>query len=450
MASKKNSPFRKNIRKTRASRTLPADASRPFGANVAGDILYQHLVEHMNEGVWMGDSRERTVYANPKFCEMVGYELSEIIGKESYIFWDKESAERVRSVNEGHRKKGISSSYEGNLRTRDGEIFPVLLSGTPLPDGGTIGIITDLTELRKKEVRERALNGAVNQASDAIFSFDHRGRVTSWNKGARIVFGYNKEEVMDKKLSMFFSVREMREFLLNTSTVYHFETLGKHKNGTPINISATLTPVGTDGKQTLMIARDITSQKKFEEEMSLRYEKIQEAYNRFGVIRRQMDYIFEMLRTVDDTGTSAMHDRKYIADFIVSSVIMLTRVDACVLRVKRADHDTLDIASFFGLSADWESKAHIQYSGSLAEKAFSMNTPLKILDVSKDRRYQSAYLAKKNNVCSLLLVPLRFRGAMVGSLSLYLRPDRKLELFDNEFLSQYAKLLGMVVHMTFL
>src|SRR3989338_2626141 len=70
------------------------------------ELRFKKLVEHMNEGVWMGDKNERTIYANPKFCQMTGYTLEEMIGKVSYDFWDEESAKRVRNINTGERKKG--------------------------------------------------------------------------------------------------------------------------------------------------------------------------------------------------------------------------------------------------------------------------------------------------------------------------------------------------------
>lgn len=121
------------------------------------DVKYKKLVEHMNEAVWVGDEKERTVYANPKFCELMGYSLEEMLGRLSYDFWTPESAKQVRSVNEGDRRQGVSSSYEGDLLTKSGKTIPVLLNGTPLPDGGTIGIMTDLTEIRKKEAEVETL-----------------------------------------------------------------------------------------------------------------------------------------------------------------------------------------------------------------------------------------------------------------------------------------------------
>ncbi len=59
----------------------------------------------MNEAVWVGDENERTIYANPRFCEIMEYTLEEMLGRESYDFWDQESAETVRKTNTSKRKQ---------------------------------------------------------------------------------------------------------------------------------------------------------------------------------------------------------------------------------------------------------------------------------------------------------------------------------------------------------
>ena len=392
----------------------------------------------------MGDKNERTVYANPKFCQMMGYTLKEMLGRESYDFWDKESAQRVRSVNTTLRKQGASSSYEGNLLTKSGDIVPVLLSGTPLPDGGTVGIITDLSELKKKQEAEKVLGSAVQYSNDAILIFNKKGEITSWNRGAKIIFGYKKEEIMGKSIDKIFSKEDVHELFGNPKVLYNIELTGFHRNSEPISVSATLTPVLSEDKKSanycLLIARDVTHQAKAEEELALKYEKMKEAYNKFGIIRRQMDYIFDILELFK--GSS---DQKSMADFIVSSLIMLTRTDACILRIFNLKKNTLDLISSFGVGDDWRGKASLKFNHSLAQKVFEKKESLKIIDVTKEPRYQSANLAKKNNLCSLLLIPLRFKTKPVGTLSLYARPEKKLEIFENEFIERYARLIEIVV-----
>jgi len=421
------------------------DIKQEFKPTLSSDIIYQKLVEHLNEAVWMGDKNERTIYANPKFCKMMEYELEEMLGKESYEFWDEESAMTVRNVNTTKRKNGISSSYEGFLKTRTGKLIPVLLSGTPMPDGGTIGIMTDLSDLKKVEANEKILSSAIQHANDAIVIFDSNSEIKSWNKGAKIIFGYEKEEMIGQKLDKLFSLEQIADFFKSRSGYYNIELQSKDKNSRNISIAATLTSVSPDSRDPyyLLIVRDITSQTEFEEELSLKYQKIQEAYNQFGLVRRQMDYIFEILELLESS-----YDKQSIADYIVSSLVMITKTDACLLRIYNKDKDALEMVSSFGIK-DADAKASVKYNGSLAEKAHLKKSPLKIADLSIEPRYQSAYLAKKNNLNSMMLIPLRFQDEIIGSLYLYATPEKKLAIFENTFLESYAKIIEVAIYTIF-
>lgn len=75
------------------------------------NIEYKNILDAMTESIWIGDENERTVYANPNFCRIMEYTLEEMIGKESYVFWDEESTKTVKQ-NNSLRKKGENSKYE--------------------------------------------------------------------------------------------------------------------------------------------------------------------------------------------------------------------------------------------------------------------------------------------------------------------------------------------------
>lgn len=104
----------------------------------------------------------------------------------------------------------------------------------------------------------------------------------------------------------------------------------------------------------------------------------------------------------------------------------------------------MELLSSFG-PQDWEGKSNIKFKNSLAEKAFLQESPLKIIDITTESKYQSKYLAKKNDLCSLLLIPLKFRSKFIGSISLYASPNRKSEIFENDFIEKYAKIIETVM-----
>lgn len=130
--------------------------------------MYQKIVEHMSESIWIGDEYEKTVYANPNFCKLLWYTLEEMIGKESYVFRDEESSKIVFN-NNLLRKTGEASKYEGVLKAKDGTLIPVLCSGTPIPWWGTVGIMTDLREVKTLIQAKEELK-ALNTMKDEFIS----------------------------------------------------------------------------------------------------------------------------------------------------------------------------------------------------------------------------------------------------------------------------------------
>lgn len=413
------------------------------------ESLYRTLVEKMNEPMWMGDENERTIYANPKLCELLECNLADLIGGDGYAFWDFESQKKIRAINQNERKHGISSSYEANLRSMNGNNIPVLVHGSPLPNGGTMSIMTDLTELHRREEAERVLGSAIQFASDAIVILDEQARVISWNKGAKIIFGFRQEEMMHENLDLFLYPEDLRPALFEGQIMYQKELLAKHKTGHEVQVSATVTPIfnedSTRPSHFLIIARDISDIRRFESELSARYEKLREAYSEFGKLRRQMDYIFEVMNFFRET-----KDPRLMADYFVSSVIMLTGVNGCVLRAFDEQESELRLLSVFGMTESWRNKGVIKYKGGLVEKAFNQGRALKIVDLMNEPLYKSHNLARSNNFSSMMVIPLQFQSKLVGSLSIYATAENSLKLFDNSFIEKYARILeigmGMILN----
>jgi PAS domain S-box-containing protein len=172
----------------------------------------------------------------------------------------------VKHVNIAHRRKGQSSSYEGMLVSKTGKKIPVLLSGTPTADGGTIGIITDLTSFKQKEQRELILSRALLLSSDGIIVVDEKGRIETWNKGAKVMFGYREADIVGKTVGTLFPDIAVTDFLGNKSIDGSHELRARHKNGHVITVALTISPVRTrkaNDLSAILIMRDATATRKF-------------------------------------------------------------------------------------------------------------------------------------------------------------------------------------------
>jgi PAS domain S-box-containing protein len=165
----------------------------------------------------------------------------------------------------------------------DGTRVPFMAFPTPLRDveGGLIGAVNmliDISEHRRAERVERQLAAIVESSDDAIVSKDLNGVIVTWNKGAERLFGYAAEEVISKPITILIPsgrLNEEAEILARIrrgDRIDHFETVRQRKDGSLVTISLTVSPI-TDETGTIVgaskIARDITEQKRREEQINL-------------------------------------------------------------------------------------------------------------------------------------------------------------------------------------
>jgi hypothetical protein len=120
------------------------------------------------------------------------------------------------------------------------------------------------------------LSAIVDSSDDAIISKTLDGTITSWNKSAERLFGYTEAEAVGQSITMLIPKDRLDEEphiiarLRRGERVDHFETIRRRKDGTPIDISLTISPIrDTDGTiiGASKIARDITDRKRADDEI---------------------------------------------------------------------------------------------------------------------------------------------------------------------------------------
>ena len=113
--------------------------------------------------------------ANFRFCELFGYSLKEIKGKNL----DDGMIHTSDKIKEGKKLsvKGLEGylNYETIRKKKDGTLFPVSISATPLVvDGqtkGEIGIYIDITERKQNEILQQVLYN-ISKAANSNISLD--------------------------------------------------------------------------------------------------------------------------------------------------------------------------------------------------------------------------------------------------------------------------------------
>ena len=118
------------------------------------------------------------------------------------------------------------------------------------------------------------LAAIVESAEDAIVSKDLDGIIQSWNHGAERIFGYTAQEAIGRSITIVIPddrLDEEAEVLTRIRAglaVEHFETVRRRKDGSPIDIALTVSPIRTSTGEIIgasKIARDITEQRRLRE-----------------------------------------------------------------------------------------------------------------------------------------------------------------------------------------
>lgn len=418
---------------------------------------FHHVVEHMSEGVWVNDAQERTIYTNPAVHRISGYSAEELFGTVSYEYFDSKSKERIREENK-KRKTGIAGRYEATFISKMGEHIPVLINAVPFGKGGNMATITDLKELKTAQQRlheTKSFLASITQfCPEAIVGITENDMVQSWNVGAEQMFGFKSEEIIGKSIQVIIPSERLEdgeslELIKETKhkgVVRNFETIRLHKNKKPINVSITLNSIKDSGGNIIgfsVFYRDITAQKKWENELQDRFEKMQDAYKEMGRQRRQLDYLIELMNFALTHGAT----KKQVSTFIVNAIVMFAKIDAVTIRLFQKSNNKLILTAQSGVGEDWWSRKVAPYKGSLLEKAVFQGGPMKILDILSSPFYPMPSLARKNNLRSAFVIPLQVKDELIGSLILYLSPEGNLSVFDDEFIMVFAKQAAITLKM---
>lgn len=130
------------------------------------------------------------------------------------------------------------------------------------------------------------LASIVEFSDDAIISKNLEGIVTSWNAGAKRLFGYSAAEMIGGPVTRLIPSHKQDEEpgiiarIRSGERIDHYETVRLHKNGKLIDVSLTVSPIKDADNRIIgasKIARDITEKKKTEAELLRRERQLKQA-----------------------------------------------------------------------------------------------------------------------------------------------------------------------------
>jgi PAS domain S-box-containing protein len=221
----------------------------------------------------------RILMANPAFAGFVGFSTDELNGRPFGEITHPDDLEsdlsQYQLLMAGHVDR-----YELDKRffRKDREVVWGHLTATSIrsKDGlplYALGMVQDITQKRKAEETQKRLVAILEQTADAVVAIDLDGKVTDWNRGAELLYGYSAPEVVGT-IPSFLPQGYHQEMLANLeretqkgNSFYKYEARRRRKDGKWMEVEANFSSLKDEKGRLIgfsVIARDITEKKKTE------------------------------------------------------------------------------------------------------------------------------------------------------------------------------------------
>ncbi|MCG3175584.1 MAG: Adaptive-response sensory-kinase SasA [Candidatus Omnitrophica bacterium] len=234
---------------------------------------YRTIFDNSAAAITVCDGQERIISWNRFAEDLFGMSKEDLYLRPVSSLYSEEEWRRIRSQNV--REKGMQHHLETRIQRKNGQALDIDISITVLKDAqgqitGSIGIIRDITDRKKVEAEQSRLAAIVGASHDAILTIDLKGTILTWNAGAQRIYQYTEREIAGQSVMLLIPPErrvELPSIIERASAgeeISQFETVRVRKDGQPIHVSLSISPVrGIDGTvhTIAVIARDITDRK---------------------------------------------------------------------------------------------------------------------------------------------------------------------------------------------
>jgi len=232
------------------------------------------LLTSLGEGVYGIDRDGKCIFVNPAALAMLHLTEAEVIGRDQHRLFH---SRKVDGTPYPHEECPIHLTLQDGLKRetedaflRDGELFPVHLSATPMRKNGEISgavvVFQDLSERKRADLEYKTM---LQTATDGYLVVDADGRLIDTNDAYCAMLGYTREELLHMRVVDVEAVEspaDERRHAAEIRRIGHarFETRHRRKDGRVIDVEISTTHLDIRGGVLITFIRDISERKAVE------------------------------------------------------------------------------------------------------------------------------------------------------------------------------------------
>ncbi|MCM8778807.1 MAG: GAF and ANTAR domain-containing protein [Candidatus Omnitrophica bacterium] len=153
---------------------------------------------------------------------------------------------------------------------------------------------------------------------------------------------------------------------------------------------------------------------------------------------------FEALAKISQAITSNLY-LEDILKLIVTVTAQVMDSKICSLLLLDEEREELVIKATQSVSEAYNKKPNLKLGEGIAGRVAREGKPITVLDVRKDPRYINRRIAEKEGLCSLLSVPLKVKGKVIGVLNVYTSKPHRFRKEEINILMTVANQSAVVI-----
>ena len=212
------------------------------------ELRYKEQFDNSLDGIIIAEQNGKIFDANPRACEILGYEKHELINETRDKLIDLSDSKIIRAI----QTRDKNSYYEGPfefVHKNGSKVLVEIKNRIVKTENGIQHSILSFHDVSEHRKTERFYRKLFDSSPNAIAVIDRAGKIKDLNPSFSNIFGYLPEEILEKTISDFIVTEE---YLIEEKTLlskvlagsdFSIETVRYSKEGKEIPVILSMFPI---------------------------------------------------------------------------------------------------------------------------------------------------------------------------------------------------------------